>query len=527
MFFLAVVLTLMLGIGANSAIFSVIDAVLLKPLSYPGADRLMALFESNPRKKAPRENVAPVRVEEWNRLNHTFNGIAGAYTERVAETSGQLPEMLVCARVSPRFFSVLGTPPMLGRTFSPDEDVVNGPAGAVLSERVWRRRFGAAAEIGGKVLRVGGFSYPIIGVVPDSVRFPAKDVDFWIPAHLPEIVMRNREARFDSAVGRLKEGTTIAFAQADLAAVQGNLGAQFPATDTNWSAVVEPLKEESVGGIRRSLWILFGAVSLVLLIACANVACLLLAQANRRQREIAVRFSLGARRDQVIGELLLEALCLAIPGSVLGLGLSFAGAGLFRRAVALLPRADEIHLDWRIVVFTLSLSLLTTILFGLLPSLKATRREVASTLAQGSRTQIGGRHSLERMLVSAQIALAIVLLVGAGLLIRSLSQLGQVSLGFSPDHILAFRLSAGWGETNNIPRVIQRMNRTLEATRGIPGVETAAIAVSLPGVGQEYPQQFGIAGQDTGSEGAKVFADYDVVSPGWVEDLASDFNWHV
>ncbi len=512
-FFLAVVFTLMLGIGANSAIFSVIDAVLLKPLPYPDGDRLMAIFESNPRKKVPRGMVAPVRVEEWNRMNKTFTGIAGAYTENVAETSGSLPEMLVCARVSPRFFSVLATLPLIGRNFTPEENLANGPNAAVLSERLWRRRFASDPQVIGKQLMIGRTGYPIIGVVPDSVQFPAVNVDFWIPYKLPDVVMRNREARFDITVGRLRDGVKPEAAQADLGAVQGQLALQFPATDQNWTAVVEPLKEQSIGGVRRSLWILFGAVSLVLLIACANVACLLLAQANRREREIAVRFSLGARRSQVIRELLLEAFCLAIPGALLGLGLSIVGASLFRRAASLLPRAEEIRLDWRIVLFTLSLSILTTILFGLIPAARATRREVAGMLAQGSRTQVGGRHAIERFLVSAQIALAIVLLVGSGLLIRTLSSLGQVSLGFKSEHVLAFQISASWGEVGNRPRVAQRMNRTLDVVRTIPGVQATAITIGLPGGGEQFQQQFQITGRDSDSQGEKMFADMETVTP--------------
>jgi putative ABC transport system permease protein len=514
-FFCAVVFTLTLGIGANSAIFSMIDTVLLKPLPYPGGDRLMALFESNLRQKQPHANPAPVRIEEWNRMNQSFTAISGAYTENVAETSGELPEMLISARVSARFFSVLGTPPLLGRTFSPEEDLFNGPNAAILSEPLWRRRFGADSAVVGKALRVGNYTYPIIGVMPDSVRFPAGNVDFWIPAKLPPFVMRARDARWESAVGRLQEGATMQSAQADLSTVQARLASQFPGTDANWSPLVEPLKEETVGGVRRSLWILFGAVSFVLLITCANVACLLLARAHRREREIAVRFSLGARRGQVIRELLLEAFCLAIPGCLFGLAVSFAGISTFRRAAAVLPRANEIHLDWRIVVFTLSLSLLTALLFGFIPALRSTRVEISGLLSQASRTQVGGRHGVQRMLVSAQIALAIVLLVGSGLLLRSLARLGQASLGFDAEHVLAFRISASWAETSNRPQLAQRLYRTLEALRTIPGVSAAALSIGLPGGGQGYTSQFHIAGQDTESEGKKVFVDEETVTPGY------------
>lgn len=512
-FFCAVVFTLTLGIGANSAIFSVIDAVLLKPLPYPNSDRLMALFESNPRQKRPHEGLSAVHIEEWNRMNQSFSAISGAYTENVAETSGELPEMLVSARVSPRFFFTLGTPPLLGRVFSPEEDLFNGPNAAIISERLWRRRFGADTSVIGKVLRVGNYRYSIVGVMPDSTRFPSASVDFWVPAKLPPAVMRAREAHWESAVGRLNENASPQSAQADLAAVQSRLASQYPATDANWSPVLEPLKDETVAGVRRSLWILFGAVSFVLLITCANVACLLLAQAHRREREIAIRFSLGARRGQVIRELLLEAFCLAIPGCILGLVVSFTGTSIFRRAATVLPRADEIHLDWRIVVFTFSLSLVTAVLFGLIPAIRSTRGEVAGMLSQASRTQIGGRHRIQRILVSAQVALAIVLLIGSGLLIRSLSRLGQVSLGFDPEHVLAFRISASYGETNHMEQVRQRLGRTLEDLRTIPGVTSAAMTLGLPGEAQAFTSQFHIAGQDTESEGKGVFAEEENVTP--------------
>jgi putative ABC transport system permease protein len=513
-FFFAVVFTLTLGIGANSAIFSVVDAVLLKPLPYPNADRLVALFEANLGKKLPHEGLSPVQIEEWNRMNQSFSAIAGAYTENVAEISGELPEMLVNARLTPRFFSVLETPALIGRTFSPEEDLFNGPSAAILSEHLWRRRFGADPAVVGKTLRVGNYSYPIIGVMPDSVRFPASNVDFFAPAKLPPfIAMRASDARWEVAVGRLKEGATIQSAQADLAAVQSRLAAQFPASDANWKPIVEPLKEETVGGVRRSLWILLGAVSFVLLITCANVACLLLAQAHAREREIAVRFSLGARRGQIVRGLLLEALCLAIPGCLFGLAVSFAAIGLFRRAASILPRAEEIHLDWRIIVFTLSLSLLTALLFGLLPALRSTRIEVAGALAQTSRTQTGGRRGIQRFLVSAQVALAVVLLIGSGLLIRSLARLGQVSLGFEPEHVLAFRISASFGETNNMPQLMQRLYRDLETVRSIPGVASAALSTGLPGSGQANSPQYHIAGQDTETEGNRIFADTKTVTP--------------
>jgi putative ABC transport system permease protein len=264
--------------------------------------------------------------------------------------------------------------------------------------------------------------------------------------------------------------------------------------------------------VRKSLWILFGAVSLVLLIACTNVACLLLAQASRRQREIAVRFSLGAGRWRVVRQLLAEALCAALPGALLGLALAAWGASWFRVTAAGLPRADEIRLDWRIVAFTFSVTIATAIVFGLFPALAATHRETTGALSQSSRTQVGGRQGLLRGLVSAQIALALVLLVGAGLLIRTLSRLGGISLGFQADHVLTMRVSGSWGEKNDMGQVERRFARTLEALRALPGVESAAIATDMPGTGQDYPVDFTIVGRASTDSGQKTFADSQVVS---------------
>jgi putative ABC transport system permease protein len=519
-FFLAVVLTLALGIGANSAIFSVIDAVLLKPLPYPGGDRLLAVYESSPRQKVARSKVNPARLEDWNRMNQTFTGIAGAYTESAAETSGSLPERMLTAKTSPRFFEVLGTPTLLGRGFNPEEEVAGGAPVVVISERIWNRRFHGDPQAIGKTLRFGNNGYQVVGVAPASFAFPSDDVDAWLPAQIRAAVMRQRDTRFYNTVGRVKSGVSPDVARADLAAVQARLAQQYPQTDGQWAAVSEPLKEETVGGVRRSLWILFGAVSLVLLIACANVAYLMLAQASRREGEIALRFSLGANRAQVVAELLREAVCAALPGALLGLLLAGWGAQWFQSAAAHLPRAGEIRLDWRIVAFTLVVCGGVTVLFGLLPALAATRRQMAEQLAQASRRHLGGRRFSLRLLVSAQIALALVLLVGAGLLIRTLSEMGRVPLGFQPDHVLALQISASFSEKNDMKRVQKRLARTLETLSAIPGIQAAALSLNAPGgATEEYPGQFSIAGKGELHEGEKMFADLQSVSPDYFQTL--------
>ncbi|HLJ47672.1 MAG TPA: ABC transporter permease [Bryobacteraceae bacterium] len=518
---LVIIATLALGIGANSAIFSVIDAVLLKPLPYPDSERLMTVHNVNPGHQ--EADAAPPQVEDWNRLNHTFESIAAFYVENESETGGQLPERLTAAITSPRYFQVLGVLPQLGRTFSAAEERFGGPKAVVISHRLWQRRFNASPDVIGKRLVFARWQNTIVGVMPPSFRFPQNDVDIWLSAQFPDMVMRARESRWYAAIGRLKAGVPRERAEADLAAVQNALGRLYPATDSKWGVKIDPLKEQTVAGVRRSLWILFGGVTLVLLIACANVAAILLAQATRRARDIAIRFSLGAARSRVIKELLVEAFVLALIGSGAGLMLASWGMEFFRMESAKLPRAAELHLDWRIVLFTLLLTVLTTVLSGLVPALHATRTEIAGSLAAQSRTQIGGRASLQKGLVSAQIAIAAVLLVASGLLLRSLELVTHVSPGFDPSNVLTFRISASWGETVDMPAIGQRHLRTLAALRALPGVRDAAVATGLPGSADAASFQFHIAGRDTETEGNKVMASIRAVSPDYFKVVGIPF----
>ena len=322
----AIIATLALGIGANTAVFSAIDAILLRPLPFPDGDQLMDLGQYNRRGKNPETPVAPVRLEDWNRLNATFQAITGYYTEDVSETSGPLPEKVTKASIAPRFFQVWGISPAIGREFAPEEQQFRGPNAVILSDRFWRRRFAADPNAIGGQLRLEGFTYTIVGVMPPSFLFPERDVDLWspVPVNFP-IAVSNRQLTWYNAVGRLKPGVAVGQARADLATVQAQLGRQFPRPDADLGVKITPLKEARVGGIRSSLWVLFGAVSLLLLLACSNIAALLLAQTAKREHEIAIRFSLGASRAAVCSQLLTEALTLALAGSLLAL-LMAAGA---------------------------------------------------------------------------------------------------------------------------------------------------------------------------------------------------------
>ena len=509
----AVVLTLALGIGANSAVFSAIDAVLLRALPFPHSDELMLLRNYDPNSKAPINLVAPQRLEDWNRMNSTFQALTGYYVEDVSELSGALPEKITRAFVAPRFLQVWGVAPVLGRDFAPEELKFGGPDAVLISHRFWQRRFHGDANAVGKTVRIGRSSVPIVGVMPASFLFPERDVEMWSPIPVDSPYSQDRTSTWYTVIGRLKPKASLAQARADMATVQNQLGKQFPASDARLAVKVQPLKESTVGGVRRSLWILFGSVTLLLLIACTNIAALLLARTTDREHEISVRFSLGASRRAVVAQLLTETFVLALVGSGVGLLLAAGSPRVFHLLAGNLPRVEEIGLDWRLVGYSLLCALLVTFLCGLLPAWRATRG-LAGPLAHSSRTQVSARSPTQWVLVGVQVALAVTLLFGAGLLLRSFQELGRVSPGFDVDHVLALHISASWGETQDMKGMTQRINRTLDALRAVPGVEAAATSAMLPGVPEENQTEITIVeGQEDPAR--KVIGDVRFVSPGY------------
>jgi putative ABC transport system permease protein len=488
-FSITVILTLALAIGANSAVFSAIDAILLKPLPFPDADQLMRLEQYNPQVSSPNTLSPPVRLEDWNRLNSTFQAITGYYTEDESETSGPLPEKITRALAAPRFLQVWGISPALGRDFAPEEQHFGGPSAVIISDRLWRRRFNADPGAIGKTLRFGTSSCTIIAVLPASFLFPDRDVDLWSAVPIDAPYAQSRSSTWFTVIGRLKSGVTLDQARANLATVQAQLGRQFPKTDADLAVSIQPLKEITVAGSRRSLWILFCSVSLLLLIACTNIVALLLARSTQRQHEISVRFSLGAPRGAIIAQLLAETFVLALIGSILGLLVANAASSVFRSLAGSLPRVEEIRLDVRIILYSLACSVIVTILCGLFPAIRGTRRNLSGSLGQMGRTQVSTRNPLQWLLVGIQVALAVTLLSGAGLLLRSFQELGKVSPGFDVSHILTMQISTSWGETSDLKKAWQRTERILETLRATPGVEDAAISVGVPGVPFKYQNE--------------------------------------
>lgn len=509
------ILMLVLGIGSTSALFSLVDTVLLKPLPYPNPDRLVTVLEASPSKNKKNSLIAPARLEDWNRLNQCFEAIAANFAENVTDTSGAEPERLAGRRVSPRYFEALGMAPLLGRTFTPDEDVEGGPASAVISYGFWTRRYGQDAHAVGQRLVLGGRGYTVVGVMGKEFAAPA--IDLWMPAQINAYLMRTREARFYTGLGRMKPGVTIAQAQSDLARVQHELGEQFPQTDKDWSAVVSDLKEFRVGNFRRTLLLVFGAVGLLLLIAIANIAGLTLGQLHRREREMAVRSSVGASRAQVIATVMREVLLIAGAGALLGGILSWCGVRVLVHVFADLPRITELHFDWRALLFTASASLIAAILFGWIPAMQATRTDLAPLLAESGRSISGGNGRLQRWLVVAQLAFTVLLLSSAGLLLRSYFNLSRVDAGFDTSRTITFHIGAAWDEDR--ARIGRLQQQVIGELQRLPGVDAAGFTNFLPATGATLNYQVVLEGIASTVDSSTFTVGERSISVGYLEAL--------
>jgi predicted permease len=518
-FSITVILTLALGIGANSAVFSAIDAILIRPLPFPKSSELVELRQFDHTAKGPFISAAPARVEDWNRLSRSFQAITGYYTSDVSDTSGSLPEKVTEALVAPRFLQVWGVSPALGRDFTSEEQRFGGPSAIIISHRLWMHRFYGDPRAIGKQLRLEQNSATVIGVMPAGFAFLDHDVDIWSPSPVDAPFAQDRsETWYYKVVGRLKPGISPSAAHAELANIQAQLGRQYPKTDQKLSVEVQSLKDLFVGDAQDSLWLLYGAVSLLLLIACINIAALLLARAAEREREISVRYSLGASRATIIHQLLCECFLFAIIGSALGLFVASTGAALLRNYAKGFPRHDEITLNWHIVLYTLFCAIVATLLCGLVPAIRGTRRNISSTLNQFTRSQVSSRNPIQWLLVATQICLAVTLLLGAGLMLRSFQELDRISPGFETSHILTLRVSGNWGETTDMKTLTQRIDRTLAVLRATPGVVAAATTAMLPGIPSDNFTQIKISDAPTQS-GVKISADTRFVSDDYFATL--------
>lgn len=523
-FVAAVVAMLALGIGVNTALFCVIDAVLLRPLPYPNADRVVTVMEASPAKNEQVSLIAPARLADWNRMNRTFVAMAGSYSENVTDTSGAEPERLAGRRVSPGFFAVFAVKPLAGRTFTPDEELDGGPASVVINYSFWARRFDRAPDVIGRRLILRGRGFTIVGVMPKEfseklMGNDSPDIDLWLPAQLSADLMRVREARFLIGVGRIKPGVTIRQAQDDLANVQRDLGRQFPQTDKDWSALVGDLKEARVGDYRRALFFVFGAVGLLLLIAVANIAGLMFTQLQRRQRELAIRASIGATRAQVIGAVMREVLLIAAAGVGFGWVVAAWLVDFLKTVLTDVPRLAEVQMDWQALSFAASSGLLAAMLCGLLPALYATRANLAEALSQAGRGLSGDRHQWQRALVAGQVALTVLLLASAGLMLRSYYNLSHVNLGLDARHSITFHVGAAWDEDRT--RVGQLQKKLVADFERIPGVEAAGFANFLPASGATLRYQIALEGTARIGETGKITVGERSISGGYLKALGA------
>ena len=476
-----VILTLALGIGANTAMFSVVNGVLLDPLPYPQPEQLVALHESKP--NFERGSISIPNFLDWKKENHSFAAMAVARgTGFTLAGSGQA-EQIPGDFVSGDFFRLLDVNPVIGRTFTSDEDQLGRPRVALLGEAFWRRRFGAAPDVLGKNLTLDGGEYMILGVIPASfdLQIPGfNKADIYVPITqwTNSLLMKRNAGLGVHGLGRLKPGVSIEQARADMQRVTSNLAAAYPNDDIGIGATLIPLKQQLVGRMQSFLLVLLAAVGFVLLIACVNVANLMLARSTARTREFAIRTALGAGRRRLVRQLLTESLLLALAGG--GLGLMVAAWGTEAALGALpsaLPRAHEVGLNPRVLMFTAVVSLLAGIFFGLAPALKSTASGLHETLKQGGRGSSGLRPRLQNVFVVVEMALALVLLTGAGLMIRSLVGLWSVDPGFNPHNILNFSLSLAPSMSKVEPAAIRAGLREFDnKIRAIPGIQAVSLS---------------------------------------------------
>ncbi|MGA3029063.1 MAG: ABC transporter permease [Bryobacteraceae bacterium] len=481
--------TLALAIGGNTAMFTIIRAVLLKPLQYRDPDRLVRLSGG----------ATPARFAEMKAAAHSFTELA-AFTgaENVALSTAAEPEVLQCIRVSAGFLRIPGVKPLLGRSFRPEEDSPGGAPVAMISAELWQRRFAGDPQIAGKTATLAATPYTIIGVLPPHFQFPFSDVDVWLtaPSEWPAMPARSRAlSPFLSVFGRLQPGVSLAQADAELRVIRRQYAMAHPAMlDARPKTPVEvtTIKDDLVAKVRSMLWMLFGAAGFVLLIACGNVASLLLARATFRSREFAVRSALGAARTRLIGQLLVESLLLSFAGGALGALLAAWSLRAIPHITAFeLPRAGEIHMDWIVLGFTAALSIATGVIFGLAPALGASRpddltvtlRASGEAAGKGVPRRILGSVNVRGLLVVGQIALSIVLLIGSALLVESIAQMRRVDLGFNPANLLTMRVSLPPSRYGTDRKKASFFEELVQRTESLPGVRGATAALFLPMMG--------------------------------------------
>ncbi len=479
------VVALALGIGANTAIFSVVDAVLLRPLPFKNPNQLVIVWENATHLGFPKNTPSPANFLDWRQQSTVFEGMA-AFAERSFNLTGMgEPERLDGRRVSANLFDLLGVRPIVGRTFVPEEDKP-GTKVAILNEALWQRRFGGNPAVVGQAITLNGESYTVVGVVRSTMKLPSfanwRD-QVWVPLAFSPEEANSRGDHFLEVIARMKPGITLVSAQAEMETIMARLAQQYPVYNTRIGALVRPLHEEIVGDIKPALLVLLGAVVFVLLIACANVANLLLARAAVRQKEIAIRLALGADRSRLTRQLLAESVILSLLGAAVGLVFAFTGLNVLTHFVPPeVMQPDAIAINSKVLVFTLAVAIVTGLLFGIAPATQASHFNLNDTLKEGGRDSGAGARGkrLRSSLVIAEVAVSFILLIGAGLLINSFMHLRNLDPGFRADHLLTLNVDLSEVKYPDVPRRTAFFDEVIRRVRELPGVQSVAAAGNLP-----------------------------------------------
>jgi putative ABC transport system permease protein len=480
-FTLVAIITLALGIGANTAIFSVVNKLLLSQLPYKEPDRIITLWERLSDDGAKKQKVAPANFLDWRERNQVFDEMAAVYPYGFDYTGGTEPETFRSWLVSEGFFETFGVRALYGRTFDPEEYKAGNPRVVVIGYGLWQRRFGSDPNLVGQTLQLDGEPYTVVGILPPEFRF-LDEKQMWAPKIFADHDRRQRTGGYIDVVARLKPGATIEQARDEMSAIAAGLASEHPRTNQDTGVTLVPLPEQIVGHVRPALLVLLGAVGLVLVIACANVANLLLARGAERQKELAIRAALGAGRIRLVRQLLTESLTLALLGGIGGILLASWGIdAILALSPSNLPRIDEVSIDGRVIGFAFAASMLTALAFGLAPAIQFSRPELQQFLKEGGRTSTAGfgRRRLRHALVISEIAIALMLLVGAGLLVRSFIRLLQVDPGFTPDNVLSLQVFI-WDKYQTPERRTAFFDEAFTRLSSLPGVQAVGAVTALP-----------------------------------------------
>jgi predicted permease len=513
------IVALALGIGVNSAVFSVVNGVLLRPMAYRDSDKLVRIWEKWG--GFDQGSVSYPNFKDWRGRNRSFESMAVYRSQGFNLTGGDQPERITGRRVSSEMLSLLGVAPAIGRDFRADEDREGASPVAIISDSLWRRYFGADPTAIGKNLTLDDEAYQVIGVLPADFHYFLK-VDILVPMEAKKAQWLTERSWHPGirAIARLKPGVNLAQASADMTSIAGALGQEYPDTNKEHWLTLKSLYEATVNDVRKLLIMLLGAVSFVLLIACANVASLMLVRASGRQKEVAIRSALGAGRRRIIRLLITESVMLSLTGGALGLFIAYWGTNLALKALpSALPRIDDIKVDASVLLFTLVVSIATGLAFGLAPALQSSSPNLNEALKEGGRSGSSGRQGIRNALVVAEIAISLVLLAGAGLLVRSFIGLNRVNAGFDDRNLLTFDISLSTKEYSDALKTRRLLKDFLEKIEALPGVQSAATTELLPLNGSDNESQFYVSGGPRPGASELPLAMQYVTSPGYLKTM--------